>query len=258
MSIEPETMRRELEQALVALSDSVGPDLARRIRPVLFANLDRGRIHVSTEGDPDRLPGYVLSVAQRFTTLHEYLHAIQLEQSTEHWTPLYARMQTWAYNYLLRKGFAVSLETQEIAAECATEAAVNLLTAYFPYDTDFDPWAHIIVQHACRKRIGQAFKKSAVPADKVVELEDTLADTGEVPLEIRVLREESAAQLNDVLGQLSEARRAVIVCIFFEELTAEETAAKLGKTVGAVYSLQFNALQDLRKIFSTIRDSLNE
>jgi DNA-directed RNA polymerase specialized sigma24 family protein len=38
----------------------------------------------------------------------------------------------------------------------------------------------------------------------------------------------------------------------------DEIAKKMGKTVGAIYSLRFNALNDLRKILSRNRDNLNE
>ena len=65
-------------------------------------------------------------------------------------------------------------------------------------------------------------------------------------------------ELMDALYQLTEARRAVIQYIYLEDLPAEEVARKLGKSVGAVYSLQFHGLEDLRKILGKNTDKLNE
>lgn len=258
MSLDTEKIQRTLEDALKALAGSKGGSLARQIRPILLANLDRGRIQGFVEEDADRIQAYVWHVAEIFTRLNPYLHQLQTEQRYEAWEPLYERMQNWAYNFFLRKGFTADQNTRDIAIECASEAAATLLGAHFPYDTEFDPWAHIVVQNACRKYIQRNLKKSAMPEDKRVELDDELADPNGPLLEIDALQKELGEELAEVLGQLSEARRTVIRSIYFDEMEPEEVARHMGKTVGAIYGLQFHALQDLRKILTTIRDNLNE
>ena len=252
MSLEREQIQHELEKALKDLAESKGDVLVRQIRPILLANLERGRVERFLEGRLDLIAAYVACVAEEFTALHGRLHQLQHERSAEVWAPLYERMQTWAYNFFLRKGFSADVQTQEIAGECASEAAVNLLGAYFPYDNDFDAWAHIIVQNACRKYIERAFKKSAVPGDQIVDLDDNLVGVNDR------LTGELEEELMDALYQLTEARRAVIQYIYLEDLPAEEVARKLGKSVGAVYSLQFHGLEDLRKILGKNTDKLNE
>lgn len=256
MNQETQTVQQMLEDILKALAESKGRSLARQIKPILLANLDRGRIQGATAGDPDRLHAYVLFVAETFTALSPYLHQLQIEQNREAWEPLFERMQTWAYNFFLRKGFLADENTREIAIECASDAASNLLRAHFPYDTQFDPWAHIIVQNACRKYIQKNLRKSMVPEDKKVELDDDLPDPS--LLELSVLQKEFGEQLTKALDQLTEARRAVIRAIYFEELEPLEIARRMGKSVSAIYGLQFHALEDLRKILSPIRDNLNE
>jgi RNA polymerase sigma factor (sigma-70 family) len=258
MSLDSENIQRQLEEALKALDGSMGRGLARQLRPILFSNLDRGRIEGFTDGNPDQIHEYVRRVAQNFAALNPYLHQLQTERNTETWEPLFERMQTWAYNFFLRKSFSADEQTREIAVECATEAALSLLNAHFPYDTEFGAWAHIIVQNACRKYIHKAFKKSAVPEDKKVELEDDLVAPNELLLEVQALQNEAGGELTEALGQLSEARRTVLQLIYFDELEPLEVAQKMGKSVGAIYGLQFHALNDLRKILSTIRDNLNE
>lgn len=258
MNLEAENIRRGVEEALDALAESMGEGLVRQVKPILLANLDRGRLEAYTDGDPHRIRAYVWFVAQTFTSLNQYLHQLQSGRGREAWEPLFERMQTWAYNFFLRKGFNADEHTREIAIECADDAAINILKAHFPYDTEFDPWAHIIVQNACRKYIHNALKKSAVPDDKKVELEDDLTDPQDVLLEFGVLQKELGRELLEALNQLSAARRSVIQSIYFDELEPEEVARQMGKSVGAIYSLQFNALKDLRKILTTIRDNINE
>lgn len=258
MSLESEKIRHDLEEALRALSESRGDGLAHQIRPILFTNLDRGRVQHFTKGEPELIPAYVRRVADGFTEVNGYVHQLRSERSTEAWGVLFERMQTWAYNFFLRKNFAANYSTQEIAAECATDAAISLLNAHFPYDTDFDPWAHIIVQNTCRKFIHRALKKSAVPNENMVDLEENLVDPNELLMEVQTLQKELGVELTNLLAQLSEARRSVIEFIYFHEMEPDEVARKMGKSVGAIYSLQFHALRDLRKILSTIRDNLNE
>jgi len=258
MSLEPEKIQREIDESLEALAQSRGDRLAGRIRSILMTNLDRGRVQVFIGGRAGLISAYVARVADRFTELNGLLHRLQVERSPEAWEPLFERMQTWAYNFFLRKGFSAGRGTQEIAVECAAEAALNLLPAHFPYDTDFDPWAHIIVQNACRKYIDRAFRKSAIPDNRIVELEDKLVGPDELLLEGQALQNELGSEVQAALAQLSEARRTVLQSLYFDELAPQEVARKMGKSLGAIYSLQFHALRDLRKILSTIRDSLNE
>lgn len=258
MSLDTDIIRSMLGEALQILTESAGAALACQIKPILLANLDRGRVQTFLDGDPDRLQEYVRCVAENFVSHHAYLHALQSERNQEVWEPLYERMQTWAYNYFLRKNFAADQNTLDIAAECASEAAVTLLGAHFPYDTEFDPWAHTLVQNACRKYIQRNLKKSLIPETQKVELDEELIDPSLSLLEINTLQKEFGAELSQALDQLTEARRTVLQLLFFEEISPSEVAEKLDKSVGAVYTLQFHALEDLRKILSANRDNLNE
>lgn len=256
--MESEILHHQIELALERLAETRGAELARQIKPILLANLDRGRIHRFLDGKSDQVQPYVWRVADGFSSLHVYLHKIQSGRDPEVWQPLYERMQTWAYNFFLRKNFVVDDHTREIAIECATEAAIRLLNSHFPYDTEFDAWAHTLVQHTCRKFIHNSLKKSVVPQEKQVELEDDLADLSDLPLEIQMLMTELGTELESALVQLSEVRRSVIRMLYFDGMELEEIAQKLGKTTGAIYSLHFNALGDLRKILSATRYKLNE
>ena len=258
MSLELQEIKNGLEKELEALRREKGAETANRIRPILYTNLDRGRIESFLELDLDLIPAYVQRVCNRYQSLSAWLHEVQVERSTSAWEPLFARMQTWAYTFLIRKGFLVDATTRETAEECATEAAVALLDAYFPYDTDFEPWAHVIVQNACRKFMQKAARKSVVPDDKLVEIDEMLDGLRDPSSDTRDQPGELGSELAEALLGLSEARRTVIRLLYFENLSPEEAADKMGKSKGAVYSLLFHALHDLRKILAPTGDNLNE
>lgn len=248
-------IRDSLERALQALAVEKGAELVGKIRPILEANLDRGRIEYSTEGRPKLILEYVWLVAERFTQDSKYLYEIQTSKSTEVWDPLFIKMQTWAYNFLTRKGLIPGPRTQEIAVECATEATLSLTNAHFPYDIVFDAWAHIIVQNVCRKYFRRAMRKSAIPEDNLVDLDDALETLVDPAFGDQT---RSNDLIMDAISQLSEARRRAIEAFYFEGLSHAEIAKEMNKTVGAIYSLLFNALQDLRKILNNNGNNINE
>ena len=258
MSLDQEQIRRQIEQALGALTESRGEEMVHKIRQIALTNLEKGRIHAFIDRTSEGVQTYIQLVDQLFVHLHEYLHQLQFERSREVWQPLFEHMQHWAYSFLLGKGFVPGSETRETAIECATEAAVNLLGAYFPYDTAFDAWVIVIVQNTCRKYIQRALKKSVVPEDKKVELDDNLLSPSELLFGDHVFQSESRQELEAALAKLSDTRQAVIRMIYLEDRKPAEIALLMGKSASAVYDLRFRALGDLRKIFSTTRDNINE
>ncbi|MCB0198740.1 MAG: sigma-70 family RNA polymerase sigma factor [Caldilineae bacterium] len=66
----------------------------------------------------------------------------------------------------------------------------------------------------------------------------------------QAVQHETAQQLGTALNQLSEDQRLVIVGRFAEEMSTAEVAAWLGKTEGAVKSLQHRALRTLGRLLA--------
>lgn len=248
----------EIERALKQLSDQGRSDLVTRIRPILYTNRDKGRIARYMDGNPNYIQEYVFRVAENYESQNIYLEKIKIERSTEVWEPLFTEMQKWAYYHLKRKDFNGTLVSQENATDCATEAAILLLKAHFPYDTDFKPWAHVIVQNACQKFIQKHFKKSQPNEDDQVNLEDLLEHLKDHRSQEDWLHSEVGADLRNALTGLSEARQRVIEDMYFSGLTVGEISQKMGKSAGAIHSLHFNALSDLQRILSRNRDIDNE
>jgi RNA polymerase sigma factor (sigma-70 family) len=249
-----EDIKFEIEQALKSLASQKGDQFVTSIRPILYTNLDRGRIQGFIETEINRVSEYVSDVADYYISLSSLISKLQIEKTEEVWEPLSEKLQRWAYYFFIRSKFHAGIETQEIANECANTAAITILEAYFPYDTDFDPWAHVIVLNTCRKFIWNATKKSVIPPNSIVELDETLSAMSASVFENRKYQEVKSDVLN-AISQLSDVRRQVIELHYLDGFSLPEIAKIMGKSIGAIYSLHFNALDDLRKILGTNRDN---
>ena len=251
MSEQTEIFRIEIEQSLAALTLEKGETLAASIQPTLFANLEVGRVHSFTEGRPERVRPYVTRVAEFYSVLSPYLLKVQVEKEDQTWTELLEKLRKWTYSCFTRRGFDPVYTRAEIVPGQATDAAIQILKARFPYDTDFDPWAFNIVKTTCLKCMRSNMKKSAVPLDRLVELdvkeENSFTDPAGKPDDIS---SEMYAALMVAIKQLPPARREVIIQKYFYEFSSEKIAENTHRSISAVYSLQFNAIENLRKILT--------
>jgi RNA polymerase sigma factor (sigma-70 family) len=255
MAFQEEVLRAEIEKVFQSLSEQKGIELTAELLQVLWRNLEKGRVQTFVEDDLTRVYEYVEIVAEKYTRTAPFIRELQVERATTVWAPLLKQMQMWAYNYFIRKGFYKSISTQEIASECVNEAALALANACFPYDIDFGSWAHVIVQNACLKYMRNEMKKSIVPPRNIVELDERLSTMVD-PVKENQRHQDDQDELLDAIARLSKARRQVIELFYFEGLSLPEIAKKLNKTANAVYSLHFNALNDLRKILDANRNNL--
>jgi len=258
MSLQPEEIKSEMEKALEVLSEQSGIELTGKIRPILYANLDRGRVQTFVEDDVAHVNEYVWRVVEKYLRLNALLHRLQIEKVNNDWELVLKQMEKWAYRFLLKKGYQEVVDTWENARECASEAASKLLGAYFPYDTEFEPWAHVIVQNVCLKYIRTTSKDVSVVEESYDDLVGTLKSINNPGLFAVDNQNELHGELMDAIEQLTPLRRDVIDMKYFKGLSPAEIAKKLTKSVRAVHSLQFHAIHDLRKILTKNRDKLND
>ena len=258
MSLQPDDIKSEIEKALEVLSEQKGIELTVKIRSILYANMDRGRVQTFIEDELARVVEYMWRVVDHFQRFNGVLHQLQMERSDEAWKPVLQQMEKWAYRFLLKKGQPEVATTWENAKECASEAASKLLGAYFPYDTEFDPWARVIVHNVCMKQFRKESKDVPVVEESYDSFEDTLKRLNHPTLLVSDNRNDLLRELMEAVDQLTPLRRKVIIMKYFDSSSPAEIAKELGKTVRAVHSLQFRALQDLRKILTKNRDKLNE
>jgi RNA polymerase sigma factor (sigma-70 family) len=258
MSLKVEDIKNEIENTLQFVSEQKGHGIAARIQPILYTNLDRGRIQSFIEEDISLVRSYVLRVADEYIQLAPYINELQVKRATRVWEPLFNQMLSWAYSFFLKKGFRTGINTQEIATECATEAAINILHAHFPFDTEIEPWSCVIVQNTCRKYIRGATKKSIIPQENIVDLDEMFSNIKDPSIQDQEYLRELRGDIIEAIAKLSDARRQVIELLYFNDLSPVEIASKMNKSVGAIYSLLFNALRDLRKILSKNGNNINE
>jgi RNA polymerase sigma factor (sigma-70 family) len=245
MITQSDQIESNLEQILTTVAAQRGVSFAASLRPILLANLERGRIDFYLNDHAQaQLHEYVWRVADCYARLSPYLHTLQQTKSPEVWEPLLQTLRKWAGAILLHTpGLAGDLD--QLSAEYASAAAEKILTAYFPYDTEFDPWAYVLVRNVCR----QLLRRERLPIepiddDQVAQLPDLRhADVERV----RDLRRDLLAAIEQLS---SDARRQLIVLHYFQGYSLPDIAARLGKTMPAIYKLHFDALAELRKIWA--------
>lgn len=252
-------LKVKIEAILSAQALRYGEELISQVRPILANNLAHHRLDFYADVDSLQLEEYIATVINNYSLWHEFLFAVQIERDVTVWESLLKKLIHFAYQYFLHKNFDSSQYTYEIAEECATKAAEAILLAQFPYDSNFDAWARRIVQLKCLKFMSEEMQMRKIPADMQIEFNEEIENSTETPDLLKTLLEgELHSTIETALKQIPESRRNVIIMRYFEELPPNEIAQKIGKSVGAVYSLHFNALQDLRKIFIKTGITLNE
>lgn len=257
-TLSTEAILTELENALAELAARETPVFVLQVKSILLTNLDRGRLHKVIEGDLQQVQRYAHKVADGYRTFGNLLQKLQKERSSAAWTELLEQMQQWTFNYLVRKNFRAEVNTQAIAEELTNEAAIQVLNAYFPFDTHFDAWIHVIVINTCRKYFRSRRKESAIPDSQLVDIEplhNTLHDNASAEVKRQAELQEI---IHAALTQLSEARREVIELTYLQALPIKEAAERMGKSVGALYSLRFYALEGLREILGQKGNNDNE
>lgn len=241
----------EISTTLSSVTARYGEVVAARIQPVLLANIKNGRFSTFAAGQQQSLSHYVERLIEGFRQYHHYINKLQIEKDDLVWLPLYARISKWIFQIFIHKGFDPDYTKTEIMPELAQEASIQILKASFTYDTDFDPWAYQIVRSTCYKYMRSAMRKSSIPGDQLMELdevlEDTLADNKQQPDDPAL---ENRTALLAAINQLSPERRELILQKYFYEFPSDQIAENTHKTVAAVYSMHFNAIENLRKILS--------
>jgi RNA polymerase sigma factor (sigma-70 family) len=247
---------RELEktliQALSTLEARGKGEIACSIQPILFENLNRGRIknHVygNLETNQKKTPAdYVYQVAGYYEELCGYLYQVQVEKSVSVWKPLFEKMQIWAYNYLRRKNFSADQKTYELAQGCAASAGGDLVHAYFPYDIDFDAWAFVIVQNHCKKAIDRLLRAGRIPDHELVSLDDS-------PAELANTADLGGGQLTHwrltllhLIEQLPTEERETVFLYHFEGMTFSQIGEYLDIGTTTAYRRYFSAIDFLRE-----------
>lgn len=236
-----------LENVLDDLAKKEGGWLVEKIKPILAINLERGRIDTLALTSSTRLDQYVSRLAANYKELSGYIQALQIEKDEALWKELFQQLAKWTYAYLIRKGFQFGPNTLEIAIGQATEASIQLLNSHFPYDVAFDLWCHRLVINTCAKFLRSQGRRASHLPTLSQPFED-FAEAIKSPEnpELQVETEAFHLRLNSALTNLAPARMHVVQGYYFHGKDFRALAKELGKSVAAIHSLHFHALNDLR------------
>jgi RNA polymerase sigma-70 factor, ECF subfamily len=154
---------------------------------------------------------------------------------------LYRRHVDMIYRYAYARLRDATL-AEDLTAQVFLKALEGLDT-YEPRGVPFRSWLYRIA-HA---RIVDHWRRQA--RHQEVMLVDSMPAMGPSPEDV-VMAQSQWELAIDLLDALTDEQRDVIIMRFLEELSLEEIAKALGKTVGAVKALQHRALASLARLLS--------
>ena len=134
------------------------------------------------------------------------------------------------------------------AEEAAQEAFVKAYRALgrFRRGSPFRPWLLRIVANEARNRRRSAGRRAALSLRAAAD--ESSGDAAPSP-EGALLADEERGRLLAAVNELRVEERLVIACLFFLELSEEETAAVLDVRLGTVKSRTSRALEHLRETY---------
>ncbi|MCK0439927.1 sigma-70 family RNA polymerase sigma factor [Gordonia alkaliphila] len=134
------------------------------------------------------------------------------------------------------------------ADDVAQEVLMAVMTAVPKYEDQGRPFMAFVYGIASHKVADAMRSASRVKADPVDVLPETV-DFSSGP-EQQALDNDAGRRMGELLDQLPEKQREILVLRLVVGLSAEETAEMIGSTPGAVRVAQHRALTKLKKIIA--------
>ncbi|ORM25899.1 sigma-70 family RNA polymerase sigma factor [Williamsia sp. 1135] len=134
------------------------------------------------------------------------------------------------------------------ADDVAQEVCMAVMTALPRYQDQGRPFMAFVYGIAAHK-VADAHRAAGRNKSEPVEDMPERMDTGDGP-EQRALDSDAGRRMDELLAKLPEKQREVLVLRLVVGLSAEETAAAVGSTAGAVRVAQHRALGKLKNEFS--------
>lgn len=241
----------DLENALAGLPREYGPQFVKDVTAIVRQNARQGRLQKFIDnGTVASAHEYVQRVASEYRRQAHYVRALQTSDDPELWEPFFILLQKWAYGALSRRSFREPAERQDHAESCAADAAIVIRTQPFPFDTEFDAWACMVVTYTCANHVRRARRGPSVRDHNQISLEQTPGLPEILPDQAAENEHKRAGQRHDLLQHvdtLSKAQQQFIMLHYFQELGYDEISTIMGRTTNALYKLNFDALANLRK-----------
>lgn len=153
------------------------------------------------------------------------------------------------YGYIYRYAYR-RLATKERAEGVASEAFYRLLDAFKNGKGPSEGvryWLYCVAHNL----IVDIYRKS--DRDPLPLFEKIISDRDPLPEEVMLL-EQKQSRVRWALGKLTQDQQQVLELKFMEELSNKQVAKILGKSVGAVKSLQYRGLASLERFLEQAPD----
>jgi RNA polymerase sigma factor (sigma-70 family) len=226
--------------------------LSQTISALLHRSVEYGRAQKALGENPD--DNVCREYVERVINYYQEHHALvtHLERGdAETWIETIKKIQRWANGYFIQRKMYGRLR-KKCVEECVPNTVLAYLSSSYYYDTDFDAWFCVLVQNVCRNYIkdqrhpNHTAQAQALSYDKFEFLLEALADKNEI--DSRKLSELRSVLLEAVEKLSSNARRELILLLYFSDYSFKEIADSMDKTLNATYKVHFDALNELRDI----------
>ena len=158
----------------------------------------------------------------------------------EAWQTIFNQHYPRLYSYLYYQ--VGNSDTAEDLCGQVFERAVKHIHRFKPRDGGLAGWLTRIAQNLARDYHRRNHTRAPAP----LELNETWLSQGKDPSSL-LLEQETSQYLYQALQRLTEEQRNVILLRFLAQMKLSEIARMMGKSVGAIKSLQHRALATLRK-----------
>jgi len=160
-------------------------------------------------------------------------------------TEIYERYFAPVYQYI-----RLHVEDAQLAEDIASEVFFKFVDTVGSHNGprhSLRGWFFQVARNEIYQHYGKARKFPTM------ELDEQLASQTDSDLEVQMIRSMESEHARRALRMLTSEQREVLILRFLEELGLQETADMMGKSISAVKSLQFRAINLLRNILAEMK-----
>ncbi|HVO44074.1 MAG TPA: sigma-70 family RNA polymerase sigma factor [Aggregatilineales bacterium] len=143
----------------------------------------------------------------------------------------------------------IQVEKTDLAEDIASEVFIRLVETIGGRSgpqQNLRGWLFTVARNQIHSHYGKTRRI------QMTSLDDDSPLSSEGDLEIETIRSLDVERARQALRQLLPEQREVLIFRFIEALSLEETSTIMGKSVSAVKSLQFRALNALRRLMGEV------
>ncbi len=164
------------------------------------------------------------------------------QMETKALVEIFDRYSTELYRYALRRtGFP------QVAEDCVSETFTRFLRSIRRPGQHIKTSIRAYLYRTAHNWLVDQHRKEPTPPE---ELEEAFIPDHQPTPEQQTIHNDQAENMRSALQQLPPAQQQVIALRFLEEWSLQECAETMGKSVGAIKTLQNRAMKNLQKLLA--------